>query len=247
MWKPGVALAAGLLFTGCYSSPPAFYKTACEQETAVRRYETPAPAGLAAPGVGIWVPLKLLVYTGAAWVEHNHPGGSGPVYTEGHARYRVWLAKLAEPQCRQSLRDEGIDPDTLKPVPRNPNAPIYGAENACLEAKKLGDYVPDPEAGRFASLEQWFEGWTAPYLLIVTGEQDPRSTADDPVWRNKVQVVSRETRMPIFENPSFQYWPKTNWFPAMSYCGGTPVGFVGLAEPELKGIFAPAGEGAETP
>jgi hypothetical protein len=250
MPRPVGALIAAMLAAGCSSSPPKFWEAACRDEMAVVRHETPAPAGLAVPA-GVWVAFKVLAYSGAAWVEHDSAGYPNHIYEDGPGRYRIWLAKIDDPACRQALRDDGIDPDTRQQVPRHPAATVFGSREACLGVERLGDRVGTGfGAGTQEPIDRQFEGWTAPYLLTTTGGQDPRSEADDPVWRSVILVVSRETLKPIFEAPGLSYSPKTNWFPSIHACGAEPVGAIGLTERELVGVFrlgSDPGEGAQKP
>lgn len=241
MPRPFTAVMAALLAAACSSSPPKFWDAACRDEMAVVRRDVPAPAGLIVPG-GSWVPFSVLVHSGAAWVEHDSSGYPNSIYRDGPGRYRISLAKVADPACRQALRDDGFDPDTRQRVPPNPKATVFGARIACLEVERLGDQVTGPfTVTSDKPIAGQFEGWTAPYLLTVAGGQDPRSAADDPVWRTVIQVVSRETLQPIFEAPTLSYAPKTNWFPSIYTCGAEPPGVVGLTERSLVGVFATGG------
>jgi hypothetical protein len=231
------ALMAVVLAAGCSSSPPKFWEAACRDEMAVVRRETPAPAGLSVAD-STWMPFKVLVYSGAAWVEHDSAGYPNHIYKDGPGRYRISLAKIDDPACRQALRDEGIDPDTRQQVPRHPAARVFGAQEACLGVERLGDRVEAGFGGRSQEpIARQFEGWTAPYLLTTAGGQDPRSAADDPVWRTAIQVVGRETLQPVFEAPGLSYSPKTSWFPSIYTCGAEPLGAIGLTERALVGVF----------
>lgn len=222
MQRVGAVLALVLL-GGCYSSPPKFWEAACRDETGERRYETPEPAGLVVP-TGVQAFDTLLV-SGASWVEANVYGVGGKMaelYPQGRGRYALRLTRLSEPACQAALREEGYDPTTLSWTGQR-GEPIYkAAELACASAEWLGDAVdPEPPSSGIGglSLEQRMEGWSAPYIILGSGEIDPRSEPDDPVYRQRIQVLERATGKPIMELLGFSYTPKTNWFPAIMGCG----------------------------
>ncbi len=222
MRRVGTVLALALL-GGCYSSPPKFFDEACRTETGQRRYETPEPAGLAVP-YGVQA-FDVLVITGAEWVEYNEGAVYGPaadVFREGVGRYRIRLAKLAEPACQEALRQEGYDPATRAWVAaRSPDARYRGAMHACVEAERIGDRIEElyPSGGQFPTLQDRLKGWTAPYVFIFDSEIDPRSLPDASVTRRVQLIVHRETGRPIVEAIGFSFMPRNDWFLRVTECG----------------------------
>ena len=133
-------LSAALALSACASKPPAFWDAACANETGEIRHETPAPDGLAVPS-GVYG-FAALVLTGAEWVEFDETAvfdRFAAVFHEEPGRYRLRLARLAEPECRQALQLEGYDPVTRVWNRDRAAAAFYeGALIACAEAEWIG-------------------------------------------------------------------------------------------------------------
>ncbi|MEQ1708516.1 MAG: hypothetical protein ABL864_09325 [Terricaulis sp.] len=218
-------VALGLLLTGCNVTPqPSFWAEACRNETGVRVYEALESAPLAMTHA--LDADEALLNIGASAAEFYVSGVGGEraeLYREGRGRYLVtWSAERSQ-ACDEALEQAGFDPTTLDR--RHAVEPYLSRFNLdrCYVAQRLGGFPPS--ATPDSTLEEEYAAYSAPYVLRMAGELDPRSR-DVKVHRSTWQIVRRADGVVVGESIGFSYRTNLILDVGIAICGGGggPVG-----------------------